>query len=83
MRSQKTFNHFGKSTERRTEVDGVDLALDLDDRILAAVDGDDLLEVDVLENNVVVVLLVLLKPSFKLNRQWFAKRQQDRKGNAR
>lgn len=64
-----------ESKERRTEVDGVDLALDLDDRALAAVDGDDLLEVDVLENNVVVVFLVLLKPLFTLNRQWFARRQ--------
>jgi hypothetical protein len=64
-----------ESKERRTEVDGVDLALDLDDRALAAVDGDDLLEVDVLENNVVVVFLVLLKPLFTLIRQWFARRQ--------
>lgn len=64
-----------ESKERRTEVDGVDLALDLDDRALAAVDGDDLLEVGVLENNVVVVFLVLLKPLFTLNRQWFARRQ--------
>lgn len=66
MRPQTTFNYFEKFKKRRTEVDGVDLTLDLDDRVLAAVDGDDLLEVDVLENNVVVVLLVFLEPSFKI-----------------
>jgi hypothetical protein len=43
-----------------TQVNGIDLALDLDDRVLAAVDVDYLVELDIFDDDLRVALVVLL-----------------------